>query len=157
MQLLKRFLVTLVGAGLLLVGLAMMVLPGPGILLIVAGLAVLATEYVWARTLLVRARREAQKVQHAAVASPRRTAASVVFAVGLATLGVLMLVIDDLQWPVMASVLDRLWGPVTGGILLITGLILLTTTFFTVKAAQGEDTTYAPRPGSTGATRHGPS
>jgi hypothetical protein len=156
-QLLKRFVVTLVGAGLLLVGLAMMVLPGPGILLIVAGLAVLATEYVWARTLLVRARREAQKIQQAAVASPRRTAASVVFAVGLATLGVLMLLIDDLQWPVVAFLLDRLWGTVTGGILLITGLILLTTTFLTVKAAQGEDTTYAPRPGSTGATRHGPS
>jgi uncharacterized protein (TIGR02611 family) len=40
------------GIALTLLGLALLVLPGPGILTIAAGLAVLATEFVWARRLL---------------------------------------------------------------------------------------------------------
>ncbi len=152
MYLFKRFAVTLVGAALLLVGLAMMVLPGPGILLIVAGLAVLATEYVWARTLLVRAKRQAQHVQAAAVASPMRTGASVLFALGLAAVGVVMLLVDDLSWPILDPTLDKVWGPVTGSILVVTGLILLTTTAITIKTARGEPTTHTSTGGS-GATR----
>lgn len=40
------------GIGLILLGLALLVLPGPGILTIAAGLALLATEFVWAANLL---------------------------------------------------------------------------------------------------------
>jgi hypothetical protein len=36
----------------LLIGVAMMVTPGPSILVIVLGLAILATEFIWARRLL---------------------------------------------------------------------------------------------------------
>jgi uncharacterized protein (TIGR02611 family) len=55
----KRVAVTVVGAALLVGGLIMMVTPGPGLLLIVLGLAVLATEYVWARRALDMAKRKA--------------------------------------------------------------------------------------------------
>ena len=41
--------VTVVGGALLLAGIAALVLPGPGILLCVVGLAALATEYAWAQ------------------------------------------------------------------------------------------------------------
>jgi len=57
----KRVGVTLLGAVLVLAGLAMFVLPGPGILVVIAGLAVLATEYVWAAVMLERAKRYAKK------------------------------------------------------------------------------------------------
>ena len=144
MHLMKRFGVTILGVALLAVGLAMMVLPGPGILLIVAGLAVLATEYVWARTLLVRAKQQAQHVQEAAVASPMRTGGSVSFALGLVGLGVVMLFVEDVAWPVFNDLIDRVWGPVTGGILIVTGLILLTTTVITIRTARGEPTTHTP-------------
>jgi len=40
------------GISLILIGLALLVLPGPGILTIAAGLTVLATEYVWAASTL---------------------------------------------------------------------------------------------------------
>jgi hypothetical protein len=156
MKLFKRFAVTILGLGLLAVGLAMMVLPGPGILLIVGGLAVLATEYVWARTLLVKAKKQAESVQQAAVSSPLRTAGSVVFALGLIAVGVLTFVFDNVAWPVLDTQLDKAWGPVTGGILIVTGLILLATTILTIKAARGEDTTYTGpplRPTRAGATR----
>jgi len=156
MHLVKRFAVTILGGALLAVGLAMMVLPGPGILLIVAGLAVLATEYVWARTLLVKARKQAEAVQEAAVASPTRTAGSLIFALGLVVVGVLMLVVKDVSWPVLASLLDKVWSPVTGGILVVTGLILLTTTVLTVRAAKGQPTTYTDNRRTGGASVYRP-
>lgn len=134
MHLLKRFAVTLLGGGLLVLGLAMMVLPGPGILVIVAGLAVLATEYVWARRLLVRAKQQAAKAQEAAVASPVRLAGTVLFGVALLVLGLVMIVKKDLDVP--------FWSPVTGGILAVTALILLVTTYLSWRAARGEDTTH---------------
>jgi len=150
MRLAKRFAVTVVGVALLAVGLAMMVLPGPGILIIVAGLAVLATEYVWARRLLKRARKQAEQVQEAAVASPARTGLTVLFALGLAGVGVAMLVAPDVELPVLPG----LWSPVTGTILALTGLILLTTTYLTYRAARGEDTTHTRSTFSTaGSTR----
>jgi hypothetical protein len=140
----KRFAVTIVGAGLLVVGLALMVLPGPGILLIVAGLAVLATEYVWAHNLLVHAKGRAALAQQAAVANPVRTSGSIGFAVGMVALGVAMLLVDDVPWPIFDSLLDAAWGPVTGSVLIVTGLVLVTTTVLTVRAARGEETTYLP-------------
>jgi hypothetical protein len=134
MQLAKRFAVTIVGVALLALGAAMMVLPGPGIIVIVAGLAVLATEYVWARRLLVRAKHEAEKVQEAVVASPARTAGTVVFGLGLGGLGLAMLIARDVDLP--------FWGPLTGGVLLVTALILLATTYVTYRSARGDDTTH---------------
>ena len=134
MHVFKRFAVTIVGAALLLLGAAMMVLPGPGILVIVAGLAILATEYVWAQRLLKRAKSQAEKVQEAAVASPVRTAGTLLFGVVLLGLGLAMVFLKDVDVP--------FWSPVTGGILAVTACILLVTTYLTIRAAKGEDTTH---------------
>ncbi|MDP9466434.1 MAG: PGPGW domain-containing protein, partial [Actinomycetota bacterium] len=90
MHMFKRFAVTIVGVALLALGAAMMVLPGPGILVIVGGLALLATEYVWARRMLKTAQAQAEKVQEAAVASPVRTVGTVLFGVALLALGLAM-------------------------------------------------------------------
>ena len=49
MKLLRRILIALVGGTVLLIGIAMIVLPGPAILVIPAGLAILAIEFAWAR------------------------------------------------------------------------------------------------------------
>lgn len=62
----KRIVVFVVGVALVLAGLAMFVLPGPGILVVIAGLAVLATEFAWAAVLLERAKTEASKAGNAA-------------------------------------------------------------------------------------------
>lgn len=53
----RRVAVTLVGVCVLVLGLILMPLPGPGTLVVVLGLAILATEYVWAW----RAKRYMQK------------------------------------------------------------------------------------------------
>lgn len=52
----KRVAVSVVGGALVLVGLAMFVLPGPGILVVALGFAVLGTEYAWAAVALARTR-----------------------------------------------------------------------------------------------------
>jgi uncharacterized protein (TIGR02611 family) len=49
----KRFVVTVVGLLLLIVGVLLLVLPGPGILVTIAGLVVLGSEYDWAEDLLM--------------------------------------------------------------------------------------------------------
>jgi drug/metabolite transporter (DMT)-like permease len=51
-------IVAVIGATALLVGVAMLVLPGPGLLVIAGALALLATEFAWAHHLLKRVRRE---------------------------------------------------------------------------------------------------
>ena len=45
----KKLFVGLIGGTVLLIGLAMLVLPGPGLPIMAAGLAILATEFFWAR------------------------------------------------------------------------------------------------------------
>ena len=53
---LRKVLVLCVGGLLLAVGLAMLVLPGPAIVFIPLGLAILATEFAWAKRWLARIR-----------------------------------------------------------------------------------------------------
>jgi len=60
----KRIAVSVLGLVLLAAGLVMMVLPGPGILVIIAGLAVLATEYVWAERALNLAKQKAEQAKN---------------------------------------------------------------------------------------------
>jgi hypothetical protein len=52
----KRIIVGIAGGTVLLLGIVMIVLPGPAIIVIPAGLAILATEFVWARRLLRKVR-----------------------------------------------------------------------------------------------------
>jgi len=57
----KRLIVIVVGSTVLLLGIAMIVLPGPAVLVIPIGLSVLATELVWARRLLNKLKSTFQK------------------------------------------------------------------------------------------------
>lgn len=52
----KRVIKIVIGFTILITGLAMVILPGPAILVIPAGLAILATEFIWARKLLKKVR-----------------------------------------------------------------------------------------------------
>jgi uncharacterized protein (TIGR02611 family) len=67
-----KLVVTLVGSAVLAAGLVMMVTPGPGLVGIVAGLAILATEWDWADRWLTAARRKLQEAKEAAEAMDPR-------------------------------------------------------------------------------------
>jgi len=55
----RRIIKVVFGFTILLIGCIMLITPGPGVATIVGGLAILATEFVWARKLMKRFKTEA--------------------------------------------------------------------------------------------------
>lgn len=58
----RKIVVAVIGGTVLAVGVALIVLPGPAVVVIPVGLAILATEFLWARRLLGRLRDGAKRV-----------------------------------------------------------------------------------------------
>jgi tellurite resistance protein TerC len=58
----RRILILVIGSTVIVFGVLLLVLPGPGILVIIVGLAILATEFAWAEALLVGARKRAARL-----------------------------------------------------------------------------------------------
>jgi hypothetical protein len=50
----RKLIVGVIGSTVILFGLALLILPGPAVLVIPLGLAILATEFAWARQLIKR-------------------------------------------------------------------------------------------------------
>ena len=57
----RRIVILILGMTVLLIGIALLVLPGPAFVVIPIGLAILATEYAWARRWLRLIRETAEK------------------------------------------------------------------------------------------------
>ena len=57
----RRVAITVIGATVVVLGIAMLVLPGPGLLTIVGGLAILSLEFAFARRWLDRIKRTTRK------------------------------------------------------------------------------------------------
>ena len=74
-QQVKRWLKIVSGFTLLAIGIVMLATPGPGWLTIIAGLALLAAEYVWAQRLLARMKAGGTRLRNAVMPSRRSTTA----------------------------------------------------------------------------------
>lgn len=61
-QWIRRVAVGLAGGTVLVIGFAMIVLPGPAFIMIPAGLAILGLEFAWARVWLKKAREKAKSL-----------------------------------------------------------------------------------------------
>ncbi len=59
----KRLIIAIVGFTVLLIGLAMIVLPGPAFIVIPVGIGILAIEFAWARRLLKRVKFKIQTLR----------------------------------------------------------------------------------------------
>lgn len=59
----KRVIVIVIGFTILAAGIAMIVLPGPAVVVIPVGLAILATEFLWARKLLGRVKERIERMR----------------------------------------------------------------------------------------------
>lgn len=57
----KRLIIIVIGFTILLIGIAMIVLPGPAVLVIPLGLGILASELLWARRILNKIKSKFQK------------------------------------------------------------------------------------------------
>lgn len=83
-----RGIVTAIGAAVVLLGLVMLIFPGPGWAAIFLGLAILATEYAWAQHLLHKAKGVASTAASKALdPQQRRRNLVIVTAVGVALIG----------------------------------------------------------------------
>ena len=60
-RLAKRIVVAVIGGTVTLFGIALLVLPGPAFIVIPIGLSILATEFVWAKRFLKKAREMATR------------------------------------------------------------------------------------------------
>jgi hypothetical protein len=116
---------TLLGWGLVAAGLVALVLPGPGLLLLLSGLIVLSRQYEWARRALEPVRIKAFRVARASVDNWWQMA--------LSLLGALCLVVAGMVWWADPEI-PRLWkfGPHlpaagwgTGLGLIVSGLVAL--------------------------------
>lgn len=116
----KRSAVAVFGGMLTLIGIALLFLPGPGFVLVAAGLAVLATEFEWAKRPLVYAKGKAD--QGLVQVRENRLQAAFAFLSGLALLAVGVLGLVGVQIPFL-SVLS-------GALLIVSGLFLLGTLFY---------------------------
>ncbi|GAA0259651.1 hypothetical protein GCM10010492_70700 [Saccharothrix mutabilis subsp. mutabilis] len=126
----KRVTMAIVGAVVLLVGLALLVLPGPGLLLVLAGLLVLAAEFPALERYVDPVRDRAMKTAEESVSSPWRIVATVLGGAVLVGLGVLWGVRDDLP----------LGGWSTGSSLILSGVViwgLVVWSYLRVRANRG--------------------
>jgi uncharacterized protein (TIGR02611 family) len=116
----------LLGWTLVILGLAAMILPGPGLLLLFAGLAILSQQFTWAERRVEPVKRQAFKTAEEGVATPTRIVVSVLGGLLLIALGVLWGIRPDVPdwWPAR----DSWWlvgGWATGSSLIISGLAVL--------------------------------
>lgn len=92
----RRAAVAVLGGLLTLAGIVLLVLPGPGFVLVAAGLAVLATEFAWAKKPLDYARDRARRGVDEVARSRARAAFATVCALGLIAIGILEIAGVDL-------------------------------------------------------------
>jgi hypothetical protein len=122
----KRFSAQAVGWLLVVLGLAAMILPGPGLLLLVAGLAILSQQFAWAERRVEPVKRTAFKTAADGVATPTRVVVSALGGLALIALGVVWGVRPPVPewWPLR----DSWWlvgGWATGSSLILSGLAAL--------------------------------
>jgi hypothetical protein len=122
----KRILLEVVGWTLILAGIAALVLPGPGLLMLFAGLVVLSQQYEWAERRVAPVERMAKRAASEGVETWWRVALSTLGGLAILAFGVLWIVDPAAPgwWPVRES-----WwligGPATGVTLVLSGFIAL--------------------------------
>lgn len=111
----KRVIIAVVGVVLLGVGVVLLVLPGPGLLLVLAGLLTLASEFPALERYVDPVRTRALRAAEESVSSPARIAASITAGLALIAVGVV--------WGIERSLPLSGWS--TGTSLILSGLVLL--------------------------------
>ncbi len=98
----KRMAVLVIGVAVLAAGAAMLVLPGPGVIVLILGLAILATEFAWAERALDRTSDTAAKAMTSISGSRTGKVGLALGGLGMIAVGVVVLVLLPRYW--MASI-----------------------------------------------------
>ena len=91
----KRLMIFIAGVAVLLAGLAMLALPGPGVLVIILGLMILATEFAWAERVLDRTTSTAAGAASKLTDNGKGRAALALSGVGMIVGGILVAIFVD--------------------------------------------------------------
>ncbi|MBU2522723.1 MAG: PGPGW domain-containing protein [Nanoarchaeota archaeon] len=59
----KKFIILVMGMTVLVIGMLLLFLPGPGMLIILLGIVIIAIEFVWARRLLKKINKRSGKIK----------------------------------------------------------------------------------------------
>jgi hypothetical protein len=110
----KRVTIAIVGGVVVLIGIALLVLPGPGLLLVLAGLLILASEFPALERYVDPVQERAMKAAEDSVSTPLRIAWSVCVGLGLIGAGI--------AWGLIPWLPFHGWS--TGSSLILSGLIL---------------------------------
>ena len=110
----RRVTIAVAGSVVLLVGVALLVLPGPGLLLVLAGLLILASEFPALERHIDPVRDRAMKAAEDSVSSPLRIAGSVLAGLALLAAGIV--------WGTVRSLPFSGWS--TGSSLILSSVLL---------------------------------
>jgi hypothetical protein len=129
----RKTTITIIGWVLVAIGAAALVLPGPGLLLLLSGLIVLSQEYEWAERRVEPVKRKAFDVAQAGVASYPRIVLSILGALGLLATGVVWW--GDPDIPEIGPIGPDLpfGGWATASTLILSGLIALGLVAYSVR------------------------
>lgn len=122
----KRIAALVAGGLVLLVGIALLVLPGPGLLLVLAGLLILANEFPAVEKYVDPVQDRAMKAAEDSVSSPLRIAGSVLAGLALIAAGAVWGLFPNLPlggWP-------------TGSSLMLSGVVLLALLVYSYRRVQ---------------------
>ncbi len=137
----KRIVVEGAGWVMVIAGIAAIALPGPGLLLLFGGLAILSQQYEWAERRVQPVKRKALQTAAESVQSWPRIVLSGLFAVGLAVVGVVWGIRPPAPgwWPLRESFwLIGGWG--TGATLIFSSAVALAMLVYSfVKFRDAED------------------
>jgi Putative transmembrane protein (PGPGW) len=137
----RRLGVIVVGWILVLAGIAALILPGPGLLLLLFGLVVLSQEHEWAARRVEPVKEKAFGVASAGVETVPRIVASTFGAVALIAVGVVWAV--DPRIPTVWKLGPRLpfGGWAVASSLMLSGLVALGLLVYSIRRFRGQDAT----------------
>lgn len=135
---LRRILIEVAGWTLVVVGIAALVLPGPGLLALFAGLAILSQQYEWAERRMRPVEVMALKSAAEGVQTWPRIIASVTAALAIAVVGVFWGIRPDAPgwWPIA----DKWWLPggwATAATLIASSILALGTIVYSYRRFHG--------------------
>lgn len=134
----RRSIIEVVGWSLVVVGIAALVLPGPGLLMLAAGLAVLSQQYHWARRYLKPLKANAHHAAALGVKTLPRIVASCLSALTIMSFGLLWILQPEA--PAWWFLEDKWWlfgGIGTGISLVVSSIIALVLIAYSVRRFRG--------------------
>ena len=147
----RKTTITIIGWALVAIGVAALVLPGPGLLLLLSGLVVLSQEYEWAERRVEPVKRKAFDVAQAGVASYPRIVMSSLGALGLVAAGLVWWADPDIPeiGPIGPDLPFGGWA--TGSTVILSGLIALGLLAYSVRrwGREAREARLAGRPPSS--------